>query len=60
MTDTPEQPAVVCGLCGVTAPSLPLGWSTSVEHGRPTQHCERCSRAHVRDLEAKLDSDWWA
>jgi hypothetical protein len=51
--------SVACALCGTTAPSLPLGWSTGVERGRTVQHCERCSREHVRAMESKLDSEWW-
>ena len=50
---------VTCALCGAGAPSLPLGWCTSVERGRPVVHCDRCSREHVRSMEAKLDSDYW-
>ena len=48
-----------CALCGATSPALPLGWATAVERGRTVHHCERCSREHVRSMEAKLDSDYW-
>jgi hypothetical protein len=61
-TDQPDavaDEAVTCALCGTTAPSLPLGWSTSVERGRTVHHCDRCSREHVRSMEAKLDADYW-
>ncbi len=54
----PDQ-VVSCALCGATSPSLPLGWATAVERGRTVHHCEQCSRAHVRSMEAKLDSDYW-
>lgn len=50
---------VTCALCGTSEPSLPLGWSTSVERGRTVHHCERCSREHVRSMEAKLDPEHW-
>jgi len=50
---------VTCALCGASAPSLPLGWSTSVERGRRVVHCERCSRENVRAMESKLDPEWW-
>ena len=58
MTGEPAEP-VTCALCGARADELPLGWSTSVERGRTVHHCERCSRDHVRSMEAKLDSDYW-
>lgn len=51
--------AVTCALCGATAESLPLGWSTSVERGRRLQLCERCSREHVQSMEGKLDQEFW-
>jgi hypothetical protein len=49
----------VCPLCGASAESLPLGWSTSVERGRRVVHCESCSRENVRAMESKLDPEWW-
>ena len=49
-----------CGTCGAVADSaLPLTWSASLEHGRRVWTCGRCARAHVRSIEAKLDSAWW-
>lgn len=57
--DVVADEAVTCALCGATAASLPLGWATAVERGRTVHHCEQCSRAHVRSMEAKLDSDYW-
>ncbi len=58
--DPPDDDGTVtCALCGATAESMPLGWSTSVERGRQVRYCERCSREHVRSMESKLDSDWW-
>ncbi len=50
---------VTCAGCGTTAEWLPLGWSASVERGRTLHHCERCSREHVRSMEAKLDPEHW-
>ena len=58
-TEPPADGPVTCALCGTTADTLPLGWSTGVERGRPVVHCDRCSREHVRALESKLDSEWW-
>jgi hypothetical protein len=50
-------------LCGKVPPddpdTVPLTWVTSVENGRPKVYCETCSRAHLRSIEAKLDSEWW-
>jgi hypothetical protein len=57
--DEPAGTAVSCELCGTSADSLPLGWSTSVERGRTVYHCERCSRENVRAMESKLDPEWW-
>ena len=56
-----RQPAdaVTCALCGATAESLPLGWSTAVERGRKVAYCERCSRENVRAMEGKLDPEFW-
>jgi hypothetical protein len=64
----------VCDLCGAVsvepddagkepkddrAESLPLTWSTAVDNGNRRTYCAGCSRAHVRSMEAKLDSEWW-
>ena len=54
-----REPPTTCALCGATAAGVPLGWSTSAERGRTLHHCPTCSRAHVRDMESKLDTDWW-
>ncbi|MCL2540964.1 MAG: hypothetical protein FWE71_00720 [Nocardioidaceae bacterium] len=52
---------VHCDFCGCEAPSdpPPITWSTSVEGGRRRTFCEECSRAHLRSMEARLDSEWW-
>ena len=50
---------MTCALCGATAESLPLGWSTAVERGRKVAYCERCSRENVRAMEGKLDPEFW-
>ena len=57
--DPPPSDAVTCALCGATAESLPLGWSTAVERGRDVAYCERCSRENVRAMEGKLDPEFW-
>ena len=66
---------LVCTTCGATAlggPDLPAGASAAgPARGREAdldpRHrarrcvwtCERCSRAHLRSIEAKLDQAWW-
>lgn len=52
--------AQTCAWCGITAdpasdPLDLLGWSTSVDRGRTLRTCPACARAHIRDIEAKLD-----
>jgi hypothetical protein len=55
-----------CGRCGATDPGdadgegLPLGWSLATTPRGVERLCLGCTRAHVRDIEAKLDEDWWA
>ena len=54
--------AVSCRRCGTVAGTeadVPLGWSTSVDGDRIDLLCDRCTREHVRDIEAKLDDEWW-
>ena len=54
--------AATCRRCGTAAEGdaeVPLGWSTSVDDGRVDLLCDRCTREHVRDIEAKLDDAWW-
>jgi len=43
-----------------TPEAVPLGWSTADAGGDVTLLCPRCTREHVRDIEAKLDEEWWA
>jgi hypothetical protein len=52
---------VTCGFCGATEPGEqpPLTWTSAVENGRWRYFCDRCSREHLRAIEAKLDSEWW-
>lgn len=53
----------VCTRCGnrATAPGdgMPPAWSLGVERDERVLLCDRCTRAHVRDIEAKLDQEWW-
>ena len=50
-----------CDFCGATAPGdeTPLTWTTSVENGRKRAYCDECSRANLRAMEGKLDSEFW-
>ena len=51
---------VTCDFCGRQAEDADtLSWTTSVENGRRRAYCEECSRAHLRAIEGKLDSEWW-
>jgi hypothetical protein len=58
----------VCNLCGRSADperdgDPPLGWcADTVETSEgPTTHwvCTECTRRFVREIEAKLDQQWW-
>ncbi len=52
---------VSCDYCGRRADGdeAPLTWTTAVERGRVRRYCDECSRANLRSMEAKLDSEWW-
>lgn len=51
---------VTCDFCGTQAPEdQTLTWSTAVERGRRQVFCDTCSRANLRAMEGKLDSEWW-
>ena len=52
----------MCSRCGAAGDGsdLPSGWSLSNEEpGVVLRLCAECTRAHVRDIEAKLDETWW-
>jgi hypothetical protein len=36
-----------------------LTWTRGTERGVVVWTCDRCSRAHLRSIEAKLDQAWW-
>jgi hypothetical protein len=54
-----------CRRCGVVDPDgadgagLPLGWSVDVTERGVEPMCATCTRAHARDIEAKLGEEWW-
>jgi hypothetical protein len=50
----------VCSLCGTRADGSTLTWARERdERGRDRWLCPDCARAHVRDIEARLSTDWW-
>jgi hypothetical protein len=51
---------VACSACGTTVVGQPpLTWSTSTEPHGTAWVCDRCTREHVRSIEAKLDEEHW-
>ena len=59
---TADRAVVVsCTWCGVQAGGPPASWSVQTsDRGRGLEWlCEACTRANVRSIEGKLDSDWW-
>lgn len=58
MTDT-----LVCDRCGAAAvgddPLTMMVWTRSVDDGVAHVYCPRCSREHLRSIEAKLDERYW-
>lgn len=64
LTYDPCIAVTTCRRCGARAEaaedSVPLGWSTSGDRDVIEALCAACTRAHVRDIEAKLDEQWWA
>jgi hypothetical protein len=55
-----------CTRCGAVDPDdaggegLPPGWSLETTARGMGRLCLTCTRDHVRDIEAKLDEEWWA
>ena len=50
-----------CDFCGrqEADEAKTLTWTTSVENGRKRAYCDVCSRANLRAMEGKLDSEFW-
>jgi hypothetical protein len=57
----PEVTVAFCTWCGTQAAGPPPTWSLQTsDRGRGLEWlCEACTRANVRSIEGKLDSDWW-
>jgi hypothetical protein len=53
--------ATWCSRCGAEDPAEDMspGWSLATSERGVLRLCEACTRAHVRDIEAKLDESWW-
>ena len=58
MSDLNDR-AVTCTRCGTSAAGQPLTWSTATGPRGTTLLCDRCTRDHVRAIEAKLDEEHW-
>jgi hypothetical protein len=55
-----EDETVTCDFCGARASGAEaLTWTTAIENGRRRAFCVTCSRANLRAMEGKLDSEWW-
>ena len=54
-------PVTTCDFCGRQEPdeAKTLTWTTAMENGRLRRYCDECSRAHLRAMEGKLDSEFW-
>ena len=52
---------MTCDFCGrqEADEAKTLSWTTAVENGRRRVFCTECSRAHLRAMEGKLDSEYW-
>ncbi len=52
--------AATCSSCGTSVDGdPPLTWSTATGPRGTTWVCDRCTRTHVRSIEAKLDEEHW-
>lgn len=58
--------ASTCSRCGSQSDEddggegLPLGWSLATSPRGVDRVCLACTREHARDIEAKLDEEWWS
>lgn len=58
----PRPADPTCGLCGAVRPAGAAGLAWVRERdgrGRERRLCPSCARRHVRDIEARLDPEWW-
>jgi len=60
VVDSATAGPVACSACGTTVEGRPpLTWSTATGPGGTAWVCDRCTREHVRSIEAKLDEEHW-
>jgi hypothetical protein len=52
---------ISCFWCGTGADAdvPPLTWASSLESGVVRYYCERCSRDNARNIECRLDVQYW-
>ena len=52
---------MTCDFCGrqESDETKTLTWTVAVENGRLKTFCDECSRANLRAMEGKLDSEYW-
>lgn len=55
--------STICHRCGARRedqnPAARLAWVSEREGDRTRWLCAQCARAHVRDIEGKLPSEYW-
>jgi hypothetical protein len=53
--------ATACEVCDLPTPTdpPPVDWSASFERGRRAWTCDVCLRRNIRNIEGKLDPQWW-
>ncbi|MFN8075846.1 MAG: hypothetical protein U0Q15_10565 [Kineosporiaceae bacterium] len=58
---TPQHARPACGSCGHEPPNAipPVSWSMGCVEGRRTWLCLRCTREHLRLIEARGDVEGW-
>lgn len=54
-----DRPAAPCDRCSAVREPGDLGWTFDRSDGTTRGFCPACTRAHVRDIEAKLPDEWW-
>ncbi|WP_073454904.1 hypothetical protein [Pseudonocardia thermophila] len=53
------QVCVRCGRRRDPQDHTALAWSSAHEGGTTSWLCPECARHHVRDIEARVDREWW-
>ena len=56
---TAAVPAAACQLCGTPVPPAAVTWMVENTRRGTTWTCPGCARAHLRSIEAKLDTEYW-